>query len=394
MTRPIPNRPATLNRDPLVLFDATAVPANRGGVGRYVDGLLGELGGRIEIACQLRDAAHFRSIAPHAAVLPQAIGIESPVRRLIWEQLQLPALARRRGATVIHSPHYTLPLFTTRARVVTLHDATFFSDPHVHTRLKGAFFRLWTRISVRLARQIIVPSQATADEVNRYTRRHVTFVVAHHGVDFDVFHRPTPQQIQQVSKEYDLGDPGWITFLGTLEPRKNLPALIRAYGLVATSMAGTGLLIPPLVLVGGRGWDSSIDTAIEAVPNTGRVALLGYVPASQLNAILGGAAIMVYPSLGEGFGLPVLEAMACGTAVLTTRHLALPEVGGDAVSYTETDADAIAAALLALLMDPEQRAVLSLRGEERARGFTWKACAVTHERTYALTAQRSKLNDL
>ncbi|WP_233200644.1 glycosyltransferase family 1 protein [Cryobacterium sp. M15] len=382
MARHIPDRPATLNRGPLVLFDATAVPANRGGVGRYVDGLLAELGGRIEIACQLRDAAHFRSIAPHAAVLPQAIGIESPVRRLIWEQLQLPALARRRGATVIHSPHYTLPLFTTRARVVTLHDATFFSDPHVHTWLKGAFFRLWTRISVRLARQIIVPSQATADEVNRYTRRHVTFVVAHHGVDFDVFHRPTPQQIQQVSKEYDLGEPGWITFLGTLEPRKNLPALIRAYGLVATSMAGSGLLIPPLVLVGARGWDSTIEAEIAALPAVARVKTLGYVPANQLSAILGGAAVMVYPSLGEGFGLPVLEAMACGTPVLTTRCLALPEVGGDAVAYSETTEVSIATELLALLSAPDRQADLSMRGEIRAHSFTWSSCARTHTLAY------------
>ena len=378
----IPDNQAALDSGPLVLFDATAVPANRGGVGRYVDGLLGELQGRIEIACQARDADHFRRIAPHATVLPQSIRIESQARRLLWEQLQLPALARRRGTTVIHSPHYTMPLFTRRARVVTLHDATFFSDPGVHTRLKGAFFRLWTRISVRLARQIIVPSQATADEVNRYTGREVACVVAHHGVDFEIFHRPTPQQIQQVSQEFNLGGPGWIAFLGTLEPRKNLPALIQAYGLVAMSLAGASLPVPPLVLAGGRGWDTTIDTAIDAVPNPGRVALLGYVPAAQLSAILGGAAVMVYPSLGEGFGLPVLEAMACGTAVLTTSHLALPEVGGDAVAYTETDAEAIAAALLVLLLDPEQRATLSLRGEERARGFTWRACAVAHERTY------------
>lgn len=371
-------------QDPLVLFDATAVPANRGGVGRYVDGLLGELQGRVEIACQLRDADHFRRIAPSATVLPQSRRLEAPALRLLWEQLVLPGLARRRGATVIHSPHYTLPLLTARARVVTLHDATFFSDPEVHTRLKGAFFRMWTRISVRLANQVIVPSQATADEIIRYTGRNVPCVVAHHGVDFTVFHRPTPQQIQEVSDVYGLGARDWITFLGTLEPRKNLPALIQAYGLLTMSLSGAGLTVPTLVLAGGRGWDSSIDAAIAAIPPLGEIVLLGYVPADHLSALLGGAALMVYPSLGEGFGLPVLEAMACGTAVLTTLRLALPEVGGDAVAYTETNAKAIADAMLALYIDEDRRRDLAYRGEERARAFTWRACAGTHDSAYRL----------
>ena len=374
---------------PLVLFDATAVPANRGGVGRYVDGLLGALQGRIEIACQARDAEHFRTIAPGATVLPQSTRIESPVWRLLWEQLQLPALARRRGATVIHSPHYTLPLFTRRARVVTLHDATFYSDPKVHTRLKGAFFRLWTRISVRLARQIIVPSQATADEVHRYLpsgRAH--FVVAHHGVDFEVFHRPTPQEVEMVATQYDLGGPGWIAFLGTLEPRKNLPALIHAYGLVAESLQGLGRNIPPLVLVGGRGWDTTLEARIRALPQSARVVMLGYVPAVHLSPILGGAVLMAYPSLGEGFGLPVLEAMACGAPVLTTRCLALPEVGGDAVAYSATNAPSIAAELLALIGDPHRLAALSLRGEARARAFTWSDTAQVHAYAYRAAITR------
>ena len=381
----IPDNQAALDSGPLVLFDATAVPANRGGVGRYVDGLLGELQGRIEIACQARDADHFRRIAPHATVLPQSIRIESQARRLLWEQLQLPALARRRGTTVIHSPHYTMPLFTRRARVVTLHDATFFSDPGVHTRLKGAFFRLWTRISVRLARIVIVPSAATASEVERFTGsagQSACFVVAHHGVGFETFHRPTPVEVQQVANKYDLASPGWIAFLGTLEPRKNLPALIRAYGQVAISRDRANLPVPPLVLAGGRGWDTSIDEEIRRIEAPARVVSLGYVPAPELRALLGGAAFMVYPSLGEGFGLPVLEAMACGAPVLTTRRLALPEVGGSAVAYCEPDDGSIATSMLQLLSDTQRRADLSARGETRARGFSWRACANVHETAY------------
>ena len=101
----------------------------------------------------------------------------------------------------------------------------------------------------------------------------------------------------------------------------------------------------------------------------------GYLPLARLPALLGGATVVAYPSLAEGFGLPVLEAMACGAAVLTTERTALPEVGGDAVAYTEPDATSIGRALGELLDDPARRAVLGQRGRERAAGFTWDACA-------------------
>ena len=104
----------------------------------------------------------------------------------------------------------------------------------------------------------------------------------------------------------------------------------------------------------------------------------GYLPVEQLAPLLGGAQVVAYPSLGEGFGLPVLEAMACGATVLTTRRLALPEVGGDAVAYTEPDAASIASALKQLLDDPAERQRLGEAAIKRAAGFTWDACAEAH----------------
>lgn len=377
--------------EPVVLIDATAVPRDRGGVGRYVDGLLSELHGRIEIACQSRDAAHFKLIAPGATILPQPPGIASPVARLIWEQITLPILARRRNAAVIHSPHYTIPLLSGRPRVVTLHDATFFSDPDVHTRLKRTFFKLWTRVSSHLARAVIVPSAATAAEVARFTGPSGPVHVAHHGVDFTVFHRPSDADVKQVAARLGLGDAGWISFLGTLEPRKNLPALVRAYAAAAQARQAIGATVPTLVLAGGRGWDTTLDEEIGRVPAPGRVLSPGYIPLSELSALLGGSDLMVYPSLGEGFGLPVLEAMACGAAVLTTRRLSLPEVGGDAVAYCETDENSIAAEILALLDDPVRREELARLAEERARLFTWRACAAVHERVYREVASGKRI---
>jgi glycosyltransferase involved in cell wall biosynthesis len=162
-----------------------------------------------------------------------------------------------------------------------------------------------------------------------------------------------------------------------------VPALVRAWVRVC---AGNGTA-PALVLAGGRGWDGDVDGAAAEVPAGLRLLRPGYVPLDQLTGLLGGAEVVVYPSLGEGFGLPVLEAMACGAAVLTSRRLALPEVGGDAVAYCGTEVGEIEDALRALLGDPERRRELSCAAERRAATFTWAQAARGHLATYARAAR-------
>jgi glycosyltransferase involved in cell wall biosynthesis len=172
-----------------------------------------------------------------------------------------------------------------------------------------------------------------------------------------------------------------LIFLGTLEPRKNVPALVRAYGTIASRLPGSDPF-PALVLAGAEGWDSAIDGEITSIRTPGVVVKTGYVDRAALPGLLGDAAIVVYPSLGEGFGLPVVEAMACGAVVLTTRELALPEVGGDAVAYTGTSSPEIEEALVALLDDNEKRSQLRKRAIARAGIFTWTASAREHIRAY------------
>ncbi len=358
-----------------VLIDATAVPADRGGVGRYVDGVVSELQGQVVVVCQERDRDLFAELNPRAEIVAIP-GIASTARRLLWEQLGLPRLAKKVGADVIHSPHYTFPVLTRRARVVTFHDATFFSDPGVHTATKRVFFRAWMRAAVRAARRILVPSEATAREVARYLRTaSARYDVAYHGVDRTRFRPPTSQEVEEFATHHGIDGKRWIGFLGTLEPRKNLVSLIRAHARLSERDPST----PVLALAGGAGWDRGIDPALRG---SSSVLRLGYLPAHELPAFLGGAELVVYPSLGEGFGLPVLEAMACRSAVLTTPRLALPEVGGDAVAYTEPDEGALLTALEQLLADADERGRLAAAGEERAASFTWRASAEVHERVY------------
>lgn len=370
-----------------VLIDATAVPADRGGVGRYVDELVPELdraGTDLVLAVQSRDVAHYRDLAPGGRVVaaPPAI-VRRPVR-MAWEQTALPGLARRVRADVLHSPHYTMPLAARTPVVVTLHDATFFSTPELHLRTKAVFFRAATRLAVRRAAGLIVPSRATRDEVSTATRcAPGRMTVAYHGVDHARFHPVDRAERDRVRATLDIGDRPYVAFLGTLEPRKNVPALIRAWARACADLPDP----PALVLAGARGWDAAVDAALAQVPDRLTVRVPGYLPLGDLPGFLAGATVLAYPSLGEGFGLPVLEAMACGATVLTTRRLSLPEVGGDAVAYCETDVDSIAGGLRALLDDPGHRGALATAAVARAADFTWAHAARTHLEAYEQAAR-------
>lgn len=367
---------------PHVLVDAVAIPRNRAGVGRYLAHLLPALdrrGERLTILAQQHDADWLRAACPGATVVPVGRSLTRRPVRLAWEQTGLPALARRVQADVLFSPHYTLPLLTGRPVVVTLHDATFFSMPEVHTPVKRRFFRWWIRRAARRAALLVVPSASARDElVARAGAPADRIRVAPHGVDTAVFHVPSAAERDAAAAR--VGAERWIAFLGTLEPRKNLSSLVRAFAsLVADGTAGDLVL----ALAGGRGWDEELDAVIQGSGVAERIRVTGYLPDEELAGFLGGAEVVAYPSLGEGFGLPVAEALASGSVVLTTPRLSLPEVGGDAAVYSEPDAGSLAAALRDLLGDDARRAELRRRGPERAATFDWDESARIHAEAFA-----------
>ena len=372
-----------------VLVDATALPENRGGVGRYVDEIitrLPALGVDAHVAAQRRDLPRYEPFLGSDHVHAAPGWAAHPAARLVWEQSGLPILVQRLRPDVVHSPHYTLPLASTVGRrpasVVTLHDATFFSDPDLHMGVKAPFFRAWTAVAARRADALVAPSEATRAEVVRHTRADPDRIaVVPHGVDHEHFRPPSDVQVAEMRTVLKLDpDESYLAFLGTLEPRKNVPALVRAFAMACADDPRP----PTLVLAGGRGWDDGIDPALARLPKGLRVVRPGFLPDSLVPALLGGAEVVAYPGFGEGFGLPVLEAMACGGVVLTTRRLSLAEVGGDAVAYAETpEAADIAAALSALLADADRRKDLAVRGLERAATYTWDGAARGHVRVYA-----------
>ena len=365
-----------------VLVDATDVPTDRGALGRYVDGLIGALGGtgvELAVACQRADDERYARLAPSAKIVAGPVGLGHRSERHAWEQTGLPVVAEQVGADVIHMPNYSMPLRPGMPTVVTIHDLSFFTDPDRYTQLNAVSLKSATRTSARQAARLIVPSKATRDELVRVLGIEPEKIdVAYHGVDHRLFHRPDEVQVSRVTARLGLHGRPYVAFLGSLTPRKNAAALVSGWAAAVADMTDP----PALVLAGGGGWSQELDEAVARVPAHLRLVRPGYLPFADLPGFLGGAIVVAAPSRGEGFGLPVLEAMACGAPVLTTYRTSLPEVGGDAVAYTEPDTDSIAFALRALLDDPVRRAVLSEAGYARAQDFTWAASAAAHVASY------------
>lgn len=302
-----------------------------------------------------------------------------PGARIIWEQLVLPGLLRRSGVEVLHAMAFVIPLMARCPSVVTIYDLSFLRYPHAFRPFNRWYLKCFTPVSARRARRVIAISESTRQDVIRHLHVAPECVdVIHCGVD-PSFHPLPASEVERFRRERQLSDP-FILFVGTLEPRKNVELILRAYARWRARDAQA----PRLVIAGAKGW--YFETIFRTAARLGlddSVLFPGYISAEDLPLWYNAAGLFVYPSLFEGFGLPVLEAMACGTPVICSNVSSLPEVSGDAAVLVAPDDEVgLAEAMRTVWENPALRQTMIERGLARAREYTWARAATQTVQTY------------
>lgn len=291
-----------------------------------------------------------------------------PSRRL-WTHLRLSRELFTNRVRGLFVPAHVVPLYHPPT-VVTVHDLGYLHWPEAHPSSQRRMLDLTTRWSAKVARHIIAPSQQTAEDLIRFYRTPASKItVIHHGIDPSMSATPDTAD-KSLRERYGLHRP-YVLAVGTIQPRKNLGTLARAMNGVVQDHD------VDLVIAGRKGWMyESVASELEQADLGERLKILNYIPGEDLPALYRNARVFAQPSKFEGFGMPVLEAMACGTPVIAARGSSLEEIGGDAtIQFEHDDVTALADSIAAVLEDRDRRKALIIAGCAHSSGFTWEQTA-------------------
>lgn len=294
---------------------------------------------------------------------------ESPTHRILWEQAVQPF--QLGDFDLYHGMGFVSPLLSVKPSVITVYDLSFLHYPQMLSTARRLYLRLFTALSCLRAHRVIAISQSTAHDVAASLNIPAEKIdVAVGGYNTDRFKPLPPEQIAAFKQQQGLPERFWL-FIGTLEPRKNLPTLLKGYAALPPSER------LPLVIGGAKGWMyDDIFTTVEQHQLNNWIRFTGFVPPESLPLWYNSAEVFIYPSVFEGFGLPVLEAMACGTPVIISDATSLPEVAGDAGLWVSPhDVNAWTEALHRASHDADWRSWAQKRGLERARLYDWRFTA-------------------
>lgn len=315
--------------------------------------------------------------APAADLFPVPEHVERVVipQRRLWTHLRLGRELRRRPPDVFFTPAHVIPIGYRGPAVATIHDLGYEQFPEAHPRRQLAYLRWSTRHNARAARRVIVDSIATRDDLVRFYGTDAAKIdVVYPGADPDLRRAEDETQIAEAPARYGIR-PAYVLYLSTLQPRKNLVRLVEAFAMSGLHQQGYSL-----VLAGKSGWlAQSILDAIDHQPPAVRdcIRVTGYVDEADKAALLSGATTLTFPSLYEGFGFPVLEAQACGTAVICANTSSLPEVAGEgALLVDPLDTTALAEAMQRVASDANLRQNLVAAGYANLNRFSWPDAAV------------------
>jgi glycosyltransferase involved in cell wall biosynthesis len=296
----------------------------------------------------------------------------------LWTHVRLSGEVTRHPPDVLFVPSHVLPVLHPKRSVVTMHDLGFRHFPEAHKKVDRLYLELSTRVDARRARHVLADSQATKEDLLRFTGVGADRVtVIHLGRDETLAPVDDQLRLAEVQQRLGIWRPGepqsrYILFVGTLQPRKNLVRLVEAFAVLRQQQPDLRL-----VLAGRRGWLADpLFQRVEALGLQDVVCFPGYVVDADLPALLSGASCFAFPSLYEGFGFPVLEAQACGAPVLAANTSSLPEVAGaGALLVDPLDSHAIAAGLLRIIGDAALRDRLRAAGFANLSRFSWQRCA-------------------
>jgi glycosyltransferase involved in cell wall biosynthesis len=385
-----------VNTTMAVSLDVSAVPVRPGGAGYYTMAVAEGLGERDDISLSMvaRRGDEQRWIRSGAGAA-QVVGVVPTSRpgRLAFEQVRFPRLLDDLGVQVHHAPHYTMPTRAPVPCVVTIHDCTFFDHPEWHVRSKALFFRRAIRHAAAHAGALVCVSEVTAARLRACCEVRAPIVVAPHGVDHARFTplEPAPGADRALLAENGVPpDRPLVAFVGTLEPRKGVASLIAAFDRVAD--AHTDAL---LVLCGQTGWGlAETEQALAHARHGGRIVRVGYLPHDAVPALLRTSTVVAYPAMEEGFGLPALEALACGAPLITTEGTAMAEMAQNAACLVPPgDEEALGDALGSALVQGKWVDDVARRraaGLARASQFTWSASIDLHVRAFQMALGASQ----
>jgi len=362
-----------------VLIDLTQIPIKKAGVGMYALALINEIS-LVESSNEyyvavLSDDIDILKILNSNTSKFKIILIHSFFRnfffRFLLEQIYLPYIILKNTIDVIHSLHYSFPLLPLRVKkVVTLHDMTFFLFPKLHKKFKTYYFRLMIKASIYYCDKIICVSKSTLSDVQKHFKKNLNdkLIAIPLGTSYDLNSYRYPSDVA-IIKTLNLISKKYLLFIGTLEPRKNIESIIYAYSKLSIEQRNEF----DLVIVGQKGWYfEGIYNIVQELNLANKVKFTGFVSEEVKRQLLFNSYIFIYPSLYEGFGLPVLEAMSYGIPTITSNISSMPEVAGNAAILIDpANVLEIFEAILLLIEDKIAYNNFSCKSIAQAKYFTW-----------------------